>query len=110
MNRDTGQGAKGSEVKLLAGALSRIVGSRLNLGRKISDRDNIVFGQKVCTERFNVQPAHRRALQTAIVKVESIHINKRFHGINCVRECSGHQAIKPVAARLYAEAFRVIYV
>lgn len=54
-------------------------GTRIDLGREILDLQNLIVWQQQPAHLGDVQPAIRRALHRAIVKIEAVNVDIDFH-------------------------------
>ena len=84
VNFDLGQCGQSAKVQLLARLLPGTIGTLADMRGEVLDALHVVFREQQLTHRFEVQPAIRRALEAAVIKVERININvcaQRTYGL-----------------------------
>ena len=74
-----GQRTQGAEVEQLAIGLVGIIWTGRDQCSEILDLNDLVLGQEKLAKCQNIQPLIGRALDRAIIQVETVYINDRFH-------------------------------
>lgn len=81
VNRQTGNGSKGTEVCFLAGSPLRVIRPGHHKGSEIPDTADVIPWEEHTAQLLDVKPFIGSVFNAAIIQIEPIHINVRldFH-------------------------------